>query len=544
MEKSKIIDEILAEWAMRSHDGLVGGHDTPENIAILSEMLTEKQWLASKFVKDDPENPGKKIVVDHPLYDDGVDYEDVLNDKIKPYLPGEKERYKKAKWTQSAEDAKREELNREYFRPIRDYWVTKDDHPTYQAGVTYNDVKYNRSQNRKKQKSYITGTIARGAIPYVSKNWTLDYLANIKGFKKYAQGILDAFNKHIIDADIRRAFIEDVYNNLTPDEAVAFMNNSSGVAYWTNFFDELDTISGQVTGDGEYPLVLLIKGAKTAGGKSGDIQVDNRNIDVKKVTNDTIHIPLTAVGGRFEELGYIKSLNQLVAFCRKSFPVAGSKYKTIGEALVEVCENAPLWNESVAGKFKDETVEFFKNPSVNRVSPRNIYGLELFAIYMRELNPEEKKEIEVGFVPNTVEFDLNRKTSVMQVQSMPPESQAVVTNPSTNEPAKEVSMTVAPITTDDQIKSKLVIPQLQKLDMFSPKGSADKIYTPDKIAKEMFAAMYNPPGTYTGGIIFKQDDGFFYEKDLTNLTHGTWYYAGLGSRGLAFVQDTPEELTQ
>ena len=42
MDKSKIIDDILNEWAMRSHDGLVGGHNTPQNMEILNEILAEK----------------------------------------------------------------------------------------------------------------------------------------------------------------------------------------------------------------------------------------------------------------------------------------------------------------------------------------------------------------------------------------------------------------------------------------------------------------------------------------------------------------------
>ena len=50
MDKNKIIDDILNEWAMRSHDGLVSGHDTPENQLVLQQILSEKQ-LSSKEKK-------------------------------------------------------------------------------------------------------------------------------------------------------------------------------------------------------------------------------------------------------------------------------------------------------------------------------------------------------------------------------------------------------------------------------------------------------------------------------------------------------------
>jgi hypothetical protein len=42
MENPKIINDILNEWALRSHDGLVSGHNTPENKRVLNEILAEK----------------------------------------------------------------------------------------------------------------------------------------------------------------------------------------------------------------------------------------------------------------------------------------------------------------------------------------------------------------------------------------------------------------------------------------------------------------------------------------------------------------------
>ena len=47
MDKNKIINDILNEWAMRSHDGLVSGHDTPENMIVLNEILAEKRLSIS-----------------------------------------------------------------------------------------------------------------------------------------------------------------------------------------------------------------------------------------------------------------------------------------------------------------------------------------------------------------------------------------------------------------------------------------------------------------------------------------------------------------
>lgn len=77
MDKNKLIDEILAEWAMRSPDGLAGGHDTPENVAVLNDLVKEyeKTKKPSKDVdpkefsvlglnknKRIPSDVGKKII--------------------------------------------------------------------------------------------------------------------------------------------------------------------------------------------------------------------------------------------------------------------------------------------------------------------------------------------------------------------------------------------------------------------------------------------------------------------------------------------------
>ena len=43
MEKDKIIEYILNEWAMRSPDGLAGGYSGEENISALYDILWESE---------------------------------------------------------------------------------------------------------------------------------------------------------------------------------------------------------------------------------------------------------------------------------------------------------------------------------------------------------------------------------------------------------------------------------------------------------------------------------------------------------------------
>jgi len=48
MDKDKITEEVLAEWAMRSPDGLSAGHNTPTNAAILQEILSVREMASVK----------------------------------------------------------------------------------------------------------------------------------------------------------------------------------------------------------------------------------------------------------------------------------------------------------------------------------------------------------------------------------------------------------------------------------------------------------------------------------------------------------------
>jgi hypothetical protein len=119
MDKNKIIDDILNEWAMRSHDGLVSGHDTPENIEVLNEILAELDIDAgdfgvgigdgtadeetakkikksgklpvpqSKFIKKDKITK-KQYVTGHKNYKDGTLIDDIKSGNATFLTPSEK----------------------------------------------------------------------------------------------------------------------------------------------------------------------------------------------------------------------------------------------------------------------------------------------------------------------------------------------------------------------------------------------------------------------------------------------------------------------
>ena len=110
MDKNNIIEEILNEWAMRSPDGLVGGHDTSENMAVFEDLLLEcglvedevcelmeqlfgevgrpKGSFNKKFMQPDKKSPTGWSAINHKKVKDGTPVPaPVISDKAKAALP-------------------------------------------------------------------------------------------------------------------------------------------------------------------------------------------------------------------------------------------------------------------------------------------------------------------------------------------------------------------------------------------------------------------------------------------------------------------------
>lgn len=561
MDKDKIIDDILAEWAMRSPDGLAGGHDTPDNIAVLNQILSEakpKGWVDPKKLQPiDPNDTGtrdplKLKIVNHPKYPDGTVYQDVLSGKVKPStrpdIPFPE---------QSEQDKKREDLNPVYFRSYHGYWVTNA-HPEYPDGIRYNDIKYHRAAKKSKDD---VGIVTRGSANYTKYNWTTDALEE-KGFNPAsAEKIYYSLREQ--NPAIQKDFLENGYNKLTPEQAVEFIN--SRFEKYTDFIDALDASrmaggakksrddddsaasgAGSKAGRGEFILVLLIKDARSAGSESGDIVATGLKgpIEVKEITANGFRATKASFGkGGFYRMKYIVAVNELIGFCNTSFKTEGGA-KTRGEVLKAMCgldkekdedrspETKEVWSRFTK-EVKEMTAQFFDYPSLESLNASAAYGLEAFGEYLRNVN---EKEAAKEAMPNTVEFDLEKTTTTMKIEKMPPDSQAVVKNPSETTPETPITMTVAPITKKEEEETRLIIPAAKRLQFFKFRASERDIYTPENIAKEMFSGM--KAGHYGGGIIFySKGTGFYYESDLENLKHGSWYFYSYQQTGPVFIRD-------
>jgi hypothetical protein len=458
MEKSKIIEYVLNEWAMRSPDGLASGHDTPENISILNEILAERDEinpLASKYFE---KKGGLLVAKNHPLYQDGTSIEMI----------------------KSGQAAKK--------------W-----HKTFGAKA----------------------------------KWDVNFLTQEKGFNQNsAEKIIDALDE--LSAQNKMDFLEHL-DNETPESAVSYINEKIKQSDFLNFMKALDGARSSAkkadstgsAGRGEYIIVLLIKDAKSAGTKSGDILLpDGRKIDVKE-GSDIFRITVAAFGkGGFDKVPYIRALTELMEYCRKD------EYQ---EALIDLLKESGAEDGlgSLGKKRSDYTAteDFIKNPSLFSLGVSVIYGLETLRLYVRGLS-----EKEYGTVTGTekVEFDLDDSTKVLKLKDLDAENEKKI-----KEPAPEgstVQIKVSPIEKQAR-KMEIIIPQIKRLEFFKYHPQVDKdIYDPVKVASEMLKAVSSSGGSYTGGIIlFKENGTFEYESNLENW-FGDWMFYGYAQSGPVLIK--------
>lgn len=468
MDKNKIIDDILNEWAMRSHDGLASGHDTPENQLVLQEILAEK--------------------------------------KIEP-------------------------LNPKFFDKTLD-----------------------------KQK--------KSTIAYKKLNWTIEYLVKEKDFFETSARLIISAIESL--GDLKWDFLNN-FDTLSAGDAVSFLNKRINDANYVKFLKELDKArvskgkkgeegeaSGSKAGRGEFILVLLIKGGKSAGSKSGDIILpDGRAIEVKEVKDkgETFRATKASFGGKFNHISFIETLNELISFC------VGKEDHI--EALVELAIDAGVRNKNMPEK-RDEQgnpikltyaeipdgerlgkltalKKFLNTADINNLNISTSYALAMLGAHIRKLNKADaaKKIMD----PNKAEFDIDKQTTLLKVDAISKEDLSKIRN--LKDTPEVINVKVSSIAQEKR-KAELIIPAIKRLKIFAkaPKSMGD-VYTPLNIAQEMFEAMSTAPGHYTGGIIFYNSNSmkFTYEPDLTNLQNGQYYFQSYQQTGPTFTKQEPKEDT-
>ena len=407
MDKSKIINYVISEWAMRSHDGLASGHDSPENVQVLNEILEE-------------------------------------------------------------------------------------------LGITEAPVSTKSSEKSEMPKFSISDLTQ-------NKGFTPDIAKMIAGSLKYVPSQ---------DKDI---FLEKYYDNMSIGEACEFLttNFAKYKPFLSYLDDEVRIRATTKVGRGEYALVLLINGCKTAGQESGDLVLSGGGAaDVKEIDGGTFRATQASFGsGVFEKVPFVKAINQLISFCGRNPDAV--------DILKNLVEEAGIKNQGT-GKDQTSTINFLNTLSWNKINCGSTRGLLKIMAHLQGLKPEEIPAAGTG---DKVEFDFDDKEATFAMDDLTQQEKAKLSNPNI-EPSTPVTVKISPISDKT---NQLILPQLKKLELFAiPAGGIGEAFTNKNIAASMFDAM----GHYSGGIVFydTKKGVFDYEDDLKNMKKpfGFYSYAQVG----------------
>lgn len=431
MEKEKIINEILTEWALRSPNGLVDGHDTIENARILNEILAEKGVIT----------PSEKAMIDP--------------------------------------------LDLRFFEKKGNQYTAKE-HPIYNDGTRLEDIKSGRAYTRDEVNKIDSSnkTPATTTSKTTEKiNFTAKDLIEKKGFEEeVASKIVKAASK-AFDTATMQEFLSK-FDSMSPAGAVEFLNQKRTSPRYEAFFGAMDDpkirrlVKTQV-GRGEFILSMLINGCQRTGQKSGDLRLRNGLIvDVKETDDEIFRASIKAFGGAdFFKLRFPRAINQLFGYCRTNPDAI--------EILQNLAVEAGVKDEGRA-KFLTYTQRLFEDLDWDSVTSTAVRGLLRVTIHIQKMTPDE---VEKAGLKNRVEFDLGDREVVMKIDNLDTNEKNKILNPKPE--SETVTVDVSPITDK---KNELIVPQLKKLEIFAKPSSAKEAFSPESIAEEMFSSMKHYTG--------------------------------------------------
>jgi hypothetical protein len=407
MKTTEIVDDILLEWALRSHDGLVSGHDTPENMSALHEILVEKRMMS----------------------------------------PNEKQ---------------------------------------MSFGLAAN-----------------------------TSAFTPAALIKEKSFNPAVASAIVEKATSIFDQKTYAEFIDRYYDKLSPDEAIDFVNRNYNSSTYGKFIQALDDSSMRremvktQVGRGEFILATLIKGCKTTGQKSGDLELsDGSVIDVKELNpkDSTFRVSLTVFDRGFSKLKFPRAMNELFAYCRSNPDAVEILTNMVDEAGVK---------DSGGSKYNKYTKRLFTDMDWNAVVSTAVSGLLDLTIYLHKMSVDD---LEKAGLKDRAEFDLGADKQIMAIDKISPDAKEKILNPD----AESVPVTLNVSAISDK-KNDVILPEIKKLEIFKKPTSEEAAFTPRTIADDMMSSMKH----YSAGIIFYQQGKstpFYYEPDLSNMKQPFIFY--------------------
>jgi hypothetical protein len=336
---------------------------------------------------------------------------------------------------------------------------------------------------------------------------TVESLMVHKGFKSSPK--LPAIVQDIFSVASKSPFFMENYNKLSLDEAMKRLQSTD--LNVSNELDSLGKLAGK--GSGEIPLVLLVNGCKSGGSKSGDLEMsDGKTIDVKEIVGGKFKVEDNTYGksGELEKSRWMSAVNDLKTFCDKKDNV---------EILLNICKDMDKSDYKLTPGSIGQMVgvtKFFTSRDINKFGVGTANGLIKISKYLESIKkPEEKLAAGAG---DHAEFDVGGQKNILSLDSVEQDVKNKLTQP--NLPPTSIEINVSSILDK---KNVLIFPAIKRLKYFQSTNPEDlNTFTPENIAKELLPMLHLH---YTGGIVFKEGNKFWYESDLTKANFAFYGYS-------------------
>lgn len=396
MEKDKIIQYVLNEWAMRSPDGLASGYGGENNISALYDILWESEL-------------GKADILE-----------------VITGLFGEAEGEKQA---EKPERKQRIQANAEYYlfrdknnpRTIRVY--NRDEQGfDYEDGEVYNHTPKMATLAKLKTDAPRNVAAAREALKLeTDSKWRdMRYKKHVTaGNVERMKAAIESYVKKTRDTTAVEIFESKYDHYIKPEDAVKFYTGEAdqGVKVKTliDFID--DGTAKAPTGRGEMVFVYILKGMTSGGNKMmdlviaearGDLEKFGRDqgIEVKEAKNKVIGISLPTLKG-YTQSDLYKAITELVNLIHKF----GDK---LYDSFVGIIDTSAE-DETKKKEYKLEIEKFFNDPKSGEVSMTLIYALLVISSVVKASVPKTKDgvmDIDIG--GEETEFDIKNVEDVKQ----------------------------------------------------------------------------------------------------------------------------------
>jgi hypothetical protein len=404
MEKDKIIEYILSEWALRSHDGLASGHNTFENIEAFEDILLEYGLSETEI---------EEVMV--PLF----------NEAIEPEIYGDDRDY-----LFKVMDPKEKGKVSHFIS------VGHPDQEKYPDKAIYNGPRQ-YSDDKKYKRANVSNL--SNALVKAEKDTTLKALRNQKSVSiANVQKLKNVFENFSNQALVKR--YKDMFDTIPTIEEAIEIYKGELYPEFQPLINAIDDVKFAGGGRGEIPIVFILKGARSGGGTEMDILfaelADKKGgVEVKEVTGATIAISAPTLTG-FSNSKFNVAIHELALAANKTEGMKDFIKKVLEDDGTLFKEMGPF--EKMV-KYKSAIDAFFQDPKVGEVSQFLLDAIFIVSEKIKNPISGEKKEL------GSVEIDIGKKHREFKV----PDDQVAALN------AKIDSVTGEKATLDVPVEPKI-----------------------------------------------------------------------------------------